>query len=199
MKKTNVIILIAIMCCFCIVTGIFFLIPKKESGSIEQEKIQKICELATLKCFYHNVVEYEKEPDTIFKYGAFKFGYKKMWTEYDGVVRVGIDASQIKISEPKNGIVEIYIPNAKVLDATADMDSFNTLVVEKGIFTDITASEKAIAYSEAQKNMEEQANSDKEILNEAKENAKKLISEYVDHIGELFGTQYKIKWTEATE
>ena len=57
---------------------------KKEADFSE---INSVCELATLKCYYHNVAKAETEASGLFKW--LGKGYKKIWTEYSGIVELG--------------------------------------------------------------------------------------------------------------
>ncbi|MFQ9158425.1 MAG: DUF4230 domain-containing protein [Blautia sp.] len=119
---------------------------KKETDTIElsQATIEKICELATLRCYYHDVAEYEKQPDGLFKYGLFQYGYKKMWMEYDGIVSVGIDIDQVQMEGPdENNLIRIYVPDAQIFDVDADVDSMGDPITETGVLTEITTEEKS--------------------------------------------------------
>ena len=51
---------------------------QKESYSF---RIEKIAELTTLKCYYHNVAVYESENK-----GWFSWNDEKAWIEYDGII-----------------------------------------------------------------------------------------------------------------
>lgn len=73
---------------------------QKENEIVDFSGVNKICELSTLRCYYHNVAELRKEPDGIFKYGLFNYGFKKLWIEYTGIVEVGIDVDQVQVYEP---------------------------------------------------------------------------------------------------
>ena len=88
---------------------IIFKFPEKEEKIVEKAEfsdVSKICELATLRCYYHDVAEFQKDPDGLFKYGLFRYGAKKMWMEYNGIVKIGIDVGQVKVEDPtEDGIV----------------------------------------------------------------------------------------------
>lgn len=178
---------------------VFFpsLFQKEVKVSAEFSAVDKICELATLKCYYHNVMEGEQEPDGLFKYGLFKFGYKKFWVEYNGIVKVGIDFNDVVISEPnENGEIRIFIPKAKVLDVDIDEESISEPIVSTGVFTNITAEDQSNALSQAQINMDESARSDASILKAARQNAKELIKQYVINVGKQIGQEYTVVWVE---
>ena len=167
----------------------------EESNTAEFSDVNKICELATLRCYYHDVAEYEKQPDGLFKYGLFQYGYKKFWLEYDGIVEVGIDVSQVQVEQPdENGVVRIYVPDAQILNIGADETSMSDPIAETGVLTSISAEEKAQAFSEAQSMMRTNAESDSSILGQAKNNAKELLKRYVLNVGEQIGQTYTVEW-----
>ena len=119
LKSGNVIY--AVFCAILIVGIIIMIIlpngSKQKSSAkelMDYSQVSRICELATLRCFYHNVAEYEKQPDQLFRNGFFKYGYKKLWLEYSGIIEAGINASQIVISDPdENGVVEFIVNSIK--------------------------------------------------------------------------------------
>lgn len=92
MKKT----MIGATCVLTLVLGSFALVgcSSQEQKSADFSGVQSVAELATLKCYYHNVAKAEQDG------GLFDIGYKKVWVEYDGIVEVGVDVSQVTISEP---------------------------------------------------------------------------------------------------
>ena len=73
----------------------------KEIQTADFSGVTSVCELATLKCYYHNVAKAETEASGIFA-KWLKTGYKKIWTEYSGIIEYGIDISQVTVSEPDN-------------------------------------------------------------------------------------------------
>ena len=89
---------------------------REDISTVEFSAVDKICELSTLRCYYHDVAEYEKQPDGLFQYGLFKYGYKKFWIEYDGIVELGIDVDKVQVNQPdENNIVYVYVPDARII------------------------------------------------------------------------------------
>ena len=167
----------------------------KNSTQEEFSLINKICELATMKCYYHNVAQVEQDAE-----GAFSFlnvGYKKYWVEYSGYVSVGIDVSQVRIQGPdSNGVVEVFVPDAQVQTVNLDNDSISDPIVETGLFTKVKMSEKLEALGKAQEEMRKAAENDRALLVQAKERAKSLIKEYIENVGDLVGKTFTVRWTE---
>ena len=194
----------------CFIVALFILVfPAKKAATqidlSEYATIKPICEFATLKCFYHNVVVYEEEPNETVKtistvllwpFDRFaKTGYKQFWMEYSGIVEAGIDARQVNVNEPDaNNTIEIYVPDATILSVHADLSSLSEPLTEMGLFTNISKKEQTNAFSKAQKVMQEEAEKDQAILDRAKDNAKILLEQYVRKMGEAVGINYSVKW-----
>ena len=172
---------------------------KKSNNSISRDQVSKICELATLKCYYHDVAEETVEPAAPFRYGLFRFGYKKFWIEYDGIVELGIDADKVDIVEPEandtTNTIKVYMPKARVLNAYMDEDSMQDAVLETGAFTTVTTEDHVQAYARTQANMKEKAGSDESLITEATENAKKLLENLINEVWNQPEAQYKIEWS----
>lgn len=160
----------------------------QEQKSADFSGVQSVAELATLKCYYHNVAKAEQDG------GWFDIGYKKVWTEYDGVVEVGVDVSQVTIGEPdENGRVQVHIPEAKILEVNVDKDSISTLT-EAGLFTNVTTEERTASFAAAQNTMEQTAQKNMAILAQARERAKQVIEGYVKNVGTEMGKDYTVEW-----
>ena len=168
---------------------------QKEEKEVDFSGINKICELSTLRCYYHNVAELKEEPDEIFKYGWFRYGFKKLWIEYNGMIDIGIDANKVQVNEPdKNNVVYVYVPDAMITSVSVDTDSMTKSISDAGVFTKITMEDKNQAFVQGQQEIEQESKNDKSISNRAKDNAQKLIEQYIINVGNQIGKQYKVKW-----
>lgn len=166
-----------------------------EKKTADFSGINAVCELATLKCYYHNVAKAETKANGLFKW--LGTGYKKIWTEYSGIVELGIDVNKVSIAEPdKSGVVKITIPNAEILDVDLDEESMSETLTDTGFLTKVTKEEETAALAEAQKNMEETAQENRALLNQAKERAKNIIEGYVKNVGEQLGETYTVQWVD---
>ena len=169
----------------------------KETQTADFSGVTSVCELATLKCYYHNVAKAETEASGIFA-KWLKTGYKKIWTEYSGIIEYGIDISQVTVSEPdKNGVVTVTMPDAQVLNVDVDEDSLGTPLTDTGFLTSVTTEEKTTTLAGAQEAMEQQAKENTEKLSQAKARAKTLIEEYIKNVGESIGEEYTVEWKDA--
>ena len=169
----------------------------KETQTADFSGVTSVCELATLKCYYHNVAKAETEASGIFA-KWLKTGYKKIWTEYSGIIEYGIDISQVTVSEPdKNGVVTVTMPDAQVLNVDVDEDSLGTPLTDTGFLTSVTTEENTTTLAGAQEAMEQQAKENTEMLSQAKARAKTLIEEYIKNVGESIGEEYTVEWEDA--
>lgn len=90
--------------------------------------------------------------------------------------------------------MSIYIPDAKVLNVSANKDTMSEPLIDKGIFTTITAEDKNKAFADAQATMQKNAESDSSMLIQAKNNAKELLGQYIINVGDQMGRKYTVEW-----
>lgn len=161
--------------------------------------VKEIAELASLECYYHNVVKYHRDADG-FLFGLGNIGEKNMWFEYDGIVEMGMDVSQVSVSNPDvNGVVTVTIPEIEILGhPDIDTGSMTTPIESNGWFTSMTSEEKTQALSDAQSNLLETAEGDEKAKLQARERAKSLLEQYVKNAGEAIGKAYTVQWAEAS-
>lgn len=156
-------------------------------------QIHNICELATLECIYQNVAEINKSKT------HFTETDRKMWIEYTGIAKVGVDIEDIKMSV--NGtVVNIEIPEPTVLSKEYDEKSFihyanKDRMLDKNA---ISADEQNQAIAIAQNEMVKNIMNNKSLLNNSSIRVKALIENYINQIGELSGIEYTINWGNST-
>lgn len=206
--NSNVVLWILSIALTCVIVLGAGIINNEEKHEEEQEIIEtpdfseivKIGELMTLECYYHNVAEYEKEPDGLFQYGLLQVGKKKFWVEYTGTVKIGIDINKVEIGTPdENGIVRVYVPEVDKFEANQDTSSMQEPVYEKSWFTSITTEEKTVALAAAQEKMLEAAKTDPSMIRRARENAKSIIEQYIINTGMALGQEYRVQWVDTPE
>ncbi len=168
--------------------------PEIPEVSIKKTQMKAICELATMDCYYHNVAKYHEDKATsLWGTGLFSKD-RDFWVEYAGVVTVGIDASRLEISV-EGDIVTITMPPAEIQGCKVDENTLNedSFIVAKGS-AKIEAEHQTKAFQEAQKIMLEAASNDTTILASAQQRAEKLLTDYVNNIGNQIGKTYTINW-----
>ncbi len=159
---------------------------------------ESIAELSTIECYYHNVAKFNREADNGI-FGIMNHGYKKAWFEYSGVVRMGIDAYKVSISNPdENNNVTVSIPYARLIgDPDVDESTITEPLVETGFWTELTAEDKLAMFAEAQQKMREAAESDDALLAQARTRAKDILEQYVKNVGQQIGQEYTVTFVDA--
>ena len=105
----------------------------------KDSSINAICELATVKSFFHNVAMYDKKPDPVVEVIFWPFsrtiqpGNKQYWLEYSGIVETGIDAGLVQIKGPdENGVVTGVGAGKATITASAGGKKATSAVTVKG-------------------------------------------------------------------
>ncbi len=199
-------LLILVLIIDIILCGAFVLIkelnkPEPTVQHISETNVRRICELASLECYYHNVSNWSQDAHGILAFAGY--GEKKIWIEYDGIVRVGINAGKVRISDPdKDNVITVTIPEATVLDKDLDESSIKEIVSDRTVlfFTDaVNTDDRMKALAAAQDDMELSAANNDMVLGEAQERAKKIIERNILSLGDAAGKQYKVRFESASE
>ena len=195
--KTNIFIKIVSLNILLIVllTAFSGCLPEKQTADFSD--VKAICELSTLKCYFHNVTEYQKDASGVGKWFG-NVGYKKCWFEYDGTVTYGVDASKVRIEtpDPKTGVVKVYIPPVTIVGKNIEKDSFSAPITESGWFTNVSLKEENEALAIAQEEMIKAANENDSLKNQAYEIAKKTIENFIVNVGKQIGKEYTVEWLD---
>lgn len=174
-----------------ICVAVLMLLPLAACGkqTPSQDRVQKICELSVMDCYYHNVAKFNKEKAQGFLWWQKD---KRFWIEYDGIVKLGIDASQVKI-EGEGDHYTVTIPAGKVLGCTVDSDSLGQYIID-GSSAPVRVEDMTVAVQQAQENMAKTAANDQTLTREAQLRAKSLIENYFTTLGDATGINYTIQW-----
>lgn len=191
MKKLKIIIIIGIIAILGVGIGYMYA-PKRINKQPEISQVRAICNLATLKTYYHNVAKIEKGKDWIFQRD------RELWIEYTGIVTIGIDMSMVEMKVEGNKVI-VSLPKAKLLSIDIDEEKINEdsyfYSKDNLVFKNqITAEEQTQAINEAQTNMKSSVEENSQLLKMAQERSKALIEQYITQLGELSKTNYNIEW-----
>lgn len=168
--------------------------PEPVTKTIEDKTMREIAELATVECYFHNVAKSDRELNPEW----YEFWEKKnmrFWVEYEGIVTIGIDVTKLKVEVSDDDVVTITLPEAVVLDAKVNEASLTS----DSFYFDPNAKkpspeEQTEAFKQAQQNMIETAENNRTLMINAQDNAKELLENYVESIGDAIGVKYKIEW-----
>lgn len=167
----------------------------KQENVPQLDAIKNICQLATLECRYHNVAKSKKTAGE----GLVHLGEKEriFWIEYTGVAEISFDLNELKMKT--NGTnIKITLPEPTIT-TQVDPDSWTpgSYVISDDHWIQknpITADDQTQAINEAQLAMEENLRNNSSLLTTASQQAKELITNYIDQIGEATGTAYTVSW-----
>ena len=190
MKKVYILLIILLLTC---VTAC-----KKDNIELEKSlsKMSLTGDLITKKVYYHNVAEYDGSNSNFFRR---VFGIdKKAWIEYTGLVDLGIDLTQVKITADGNKI-HVLIPKTKLNKATVKNTKSDDIIIYNSDGSilklgEVSASEGTEAIGVAQKTMMENVEKDTQLLRMAQIRAKNVLEEKIkSFIGES-DSSYYIEW-----
>lgn len=177
-----------VMCCGCSEKSA----ESENTTQLSISQMQSVCELATLECYYHNTAKMESEKDVMWWSTS-----KKLWVEYSGIVKVGVDFSKLTM-DVTGDVVTITMPDAKVMSCKVDESSLSpdTFYSEtSGLGAgDVGGEDQSKAFAAAQDGMKETAENDTALLLQAKLRAQTLLENYVKNIGDITGVDYTVKW-----
>ena len=195
-RKTILFVLLALLLVLC-GCGAKEQEQAEEKPEISISDMRAVCELATMECYYHNTAKLDSEKKVLFWNTS-----KKLWIEYSGIAKLGIDVSRIDIKVDGN-VVTIAMPEAEVLSCDVDEtslreDSFYSET--KGLGSGkVGAEEQSRAFEAAQKEMRSVVEQDEALLLQAGDRAKILLENYVKQIGDAGGVTYEVQWEAAPE
>jgi len=126
----------------------------------------------------------------------FNMGYKKIWIEYEGTVKFGIDAKKVKIGKPNsNGVVKVYVPKAEIIgEPNIIKNKLGDPITDTGFLTSVSPQEKTDAIAYAQEKMVETAEKDTQTKVLAEQRAKELIKNYIIETGKGLGETYTVEF-----
>lgn len=166
---------------------------KNETLSENIKKLELTGNLVTYEAYFHNVLETTKDSDSIFKKD------RKLFAEYTGTIKLGIDLSKVKIDVQGNTI-NVLIPKAKIIgEPNVDENDFKKekfIELEDGflIKNPITGDDISKAFDDAQSEMKKSAESDEQLLSTAQTRAKIIIEESINQFAGISSKDYTINW-----
>ena len=104
----------------CLAVIMLFTACGKKGEEVTKElsitQMQTICELATLKCYYHNVAKLTKEKEVLWWDTS-----AELWIEYSGIVKLGVDIANLDM-QVDGDQVTITMPKAEVLSCSLHVE-----------------------------------------------------------------------------
>ena len=186
---------------FCLVFCMLFSACGKQEEAPKEDlsltQMKSICELATLKTYYHNVAKLTKEKDVLWWDTT-----AELWIEYSGIVKLGVDITNLDMQVDQNQVT-ITMPKAEVLSCQVDqtsLDKDSYYTNREGLGAEkINADDQTEAIKTAQENMLENVESDDSLLQQAQNRAQDLLEQYVKNVGDAMGKTYEVSFVSAED
>ncbi len=157
--------------------------------------LKDIGELATQAGYYTNVNTITNPNRTIIGVEIPFTSSKALYT-YQGVIKAGLNFSDIKIStDREKKIVSLTMPEIRILSNEIDLDSLQIYDESNSIFNKIRIENMNQSLITMKKEAEEQAIANG-ILEAAKENATVLVRSLLSGFSDIEGYEYQFIWPE---
>lgn len=183
--KFIVILIFILLACGC---------SKKRVIEPDVNQLREISDWITLEAEYHNVAKIEKEKGE----GIFHIGEvdRKLWVEYVGVIKIGIEADKINM-KVKDNKIRIEMPEPSVLFINYkdyNRDSYFTNKDSWFNKNEIDYKDINNAMKIADEEMLNEVNKNEELFTEAKNHLEVLMENYINRIGKLSDIDYEIEF-----
>lgn len=167
----------------CFVGGIVFINhakdtePKAVMTSAQlSSQLEDIGELATVKYLYTNMGKFEESNE--FKGFKIPFTTKRFIVTYDGIIKAGIDTTNMTV-DVKDNLITVSLPPSQILSHQIDNDSLQVFDETNNIFNQIKIEDYSDFCTEQETVMEQKAIANG-LLEEADEKAKSVICDILN-------------------
>jgi hypothetical protein len=160
--------------------GIFSFSNQEEKNSaIITERIEKLCNLSTVKYNYQEILDYSNTVKLGEMELPFGMGEKKVLITYRAHATGGCQF--IKLEEVSKEYVKVYLGKGQVLDNVLELDSINIYDIQQGIFNKFNIGDDTALINEDMKKYIEE--NKEEIISSAEKNADELIRSFLQTLG----------------
>ena len=189
--KAKLIALIAVIV-IALGAGLYFGKSLSSESRITKLGFKDMGELATQAAYCTMVEDTEAARDL---FGVeIPFTQSRLIYSYDVIVRAGLDFEQIEwsVDEP-NKVIEVKLPEIKVLNSELDTESFKLYLEDESIFIRISMEENNDSMIEMEENARRQAVGNG-LLDEARANAEAILRSFFAGVYDL--EKYEIVFTD---
>lgn len=145
------------------------------TGRVLEEQLQAVQQLVSLEYFYTNMGSFENQKD--FHGWKVPFTTKRFIVSYDGVIRVGVDLSQVKVTV-KGDKVTVTLPGAAILSHEIPEDSIQVFDETSNVFNLIRIQDYTGFTREEKKAVEARA-VENGLLTAAEEKAQEAVTAFL--------------------
>lgn len=178
--KTVIILVLSVVCLFFIsktVGGIKFGSLAKSDSTIITERIEKLCNLATVKYNYADIASMKKA-STIFDV-EIPLTEKKFLIKFNAYINAG--CSLQKFEKVNRDTVKVTLNKGRILDNVLVIDSVYEYDSTQSIFNKLSFEDYKVEINTQMKKYEEQ--NKEEIIKNAENNARIIITDFMKSLG----------------
>ena len=166
-------------------------VEKNISGEVIQDGLRDMGFLVTEEYYFTEVISYSSVKK-LFKTITLGITESSYLASYDGVISAGLDFEKITVEkDEETKTITIRLPKAEVKYMEIDPESFVLYSEKEGLGNKITLNDYNDSLIELEKNAEKKA-VERGLLNRADENAKLVISNFVNSLVDTTG--YTVKY-----
>lgn len=204
-QKTRLIVGLSaavILCFICALVGMYFagisaatlrMGPDEPApvitGRVLEERLQAVQKLVSTEYYYTQMGSFEEQKDF---YGwTIPFTTKRFIVSYDGVIKAGVDLSQIKV-EVGEARVTVTLPEAAVISHEIPEDSIKVMDESSNVLNPIRIEDYTGFTQEQKQEMEKQAIGNG-LLEIARGKAVDAVTAFLGFIPELEGYQLTVE------
>jgi hypothetical protein len=155
--------------------GSFFSNQEEKNSAIITERIEKLCNLATVKYNYQKILDYSNTVKLGEMKLPFGIGEKKILITYRAHVTGGCRFTKLEKVDDEH--VRVYLGKGQILDNVLEMDSINIYDVQQGIFNKFSIGDDTTLINEDMKKYVEENKA--EIISSAENNASELVKNFL--------------------
>lgn len=151
------------------------------NAGVVMDEIKNISELASVEYRYTNVGTLDSaRVFTFMKEWKVPFSKKAAIVTMDGVIKAGIDLSQVKIESNENKkTITVKMPESRILSNELDEKSFKVYQEDESVWNQITLTDSKELRDQIKKQAEQNAVENK-ILEQASDKAEQLVRSIIE-------------------
>ena len=162
--------------------------PPQITTDLISQQLVDVQELATVDYYYTNMGRYENQLNF---YGwQVPFTTKRFIVSYDGVIKAGIDLSELRVSI-QGTTITVHLPEARILSHEIPEDSIEIFDETHNIFNQISLSDYTGFAGDQREAMEQRA-IEGGLLTRAQERARSAVTELLTLMPGMDGYTLKI-------
>ncbi len=180
--------------------------PIPESMQPDLVQVRNICQLATLRVYFHNVAKAIKPRAN----GLSGIGEsdREFWVEYSGYAEIGIDMSRVTMEFTGDNEITVTLPPVELIGGvhvdSSSYDYGSIIVADENWYNIlnenvITAEDMTGAINDANLELQTEIMSNNTLLMSAEKREEDLITNYIQQVAKHADTTYTVVFVHTSE